>query len=142
MGIALEQWLSGGGALVALWRAILWCFAAYLLALGIAALFWPGRARAFLSGFAANWRNNLLEATLRGLAGLAFVAAASATRMPQVSRIVGMFLLATALLMALLPRLHAHFAARATKRIFSILPLFGLLSIALAILLVWFGAGD
>ena len=123
---------------IPIWRVFLWGFALYLLALGTAALLAPQHARRFLRGFAANWRNNFLEAALRGLVGLAFVGAAATTRAPHVSRVIGLFLFVTAVLMAFLPRLHARFAPRATRFVFTILPWFGLLAIVLAGLVGWF----
>jgi hypothetical protein len=138
MPAALEEWLANDGALLSIWRMLLWGFAFYLLALGLAVLWVPRRARSFLGAFAANWRNNVLEALLRGLAGLSFVAAASTTRSAEASRIIGLFLVATAVLMALFPQVHARFAGPAIRFVFAILPLFGCLAIGLAILVGWF----
>ncbi len=134
----LEEWLSQASTHLPVWRTILWLFVAYLLALGVTALWWPGRARSFLGGFAADWRKNLLEAVVRGVAGLSLIAVASTTRAPEVSRFIGLLLLATAVLMALLPRVHRRFAQPATRFVGGILPLFGCLAIALAGLLGWF----
>ncbi len=138
MTVALEEWLSQASMLLPVWRTILWVFVAYLLILGVAALRWPARARSFLGGFAADWRKNLLEAVVRGLAGLSLIAAASTTRAPEVSRFIGLFLLATAVFMALLPRIHRRIAQPATRFVGAILPLFGCLAITLAGLLGWF----
>lgn len=121
-----------------MWRFLLWALVIYLLTLAATALILPSRARAFLDGFASDWRANLFEASVRALAGLAFIAAASTTKLPQAGRLIGVFLFATAVLMALLPGLHQRFARPATRFIFSILPLFGLLSVGLACALVWF----
>ncbi len=138
MAVAIEEWLSQGDALLPLWRTILWALVAYLLALSVAVLGWPRRAHSFLDGFAVGWRNNLLEAVLRGLAGLSFIAAASTTRAPEASRAIGLFLIATAMLMALLPHAHARIAGPAKRFVFAILPLFGLMALALAAILGWF----
>lgn len=138
MAAALEAWLGGQPALVTAWRAILWAAILYLLVLGVAVLGRPRRARSFLAGFAANWRANLLEAVLRAIAGLAFIAAASTTRAPQASRLIGLVLVVTALLMALLAGTHRRFAGLASRLVFSIFPLFGVMALALAALLAWF----
>ena len=138
MVVAFEEWLAHEGALLPLWRMMLWALVVYLLALGVTVLLSPRRARLFLGGFAADWRKNLLEAVLRGAAGISFIAAASTTRLPQASRFIGLFLLATAVIMALLPRVHARIARPAKRFVFAILPLFGFLSLALATLLGWF----
>lgn len=138
MAAELEQWLALPGSLLPLWRTVLWAFVAFLAALGVTILWRPALARPFLAGFAASSAKNLLEAALRGLVGLSFMGAASSTRLPIASICIGLFLLATALLMAMLPRLHLSVARRATSLVFDIFPLFGLLALGLAALVAWF----
>ena len=134
----LEQSLEQPGLLLPVWRTILWAFVAYLVALGVTIFWRPDLGRSFLAGFAASPGRNFLEAALRGLVGLAFIGGASATRLPIASLCIGLFLLVTALLMALLPRLHRSVARRATDLVAGMLPLFGLLSLGLAALVAWF----
>lgn len=118
--------------------AILWLAAFYLAVLGLMVLFRPAVARRFLSAFAQTTRANLIETGLRFLAGLAFVGAAFRTREPSVSLGFGLLLAVTAVVLALLPGLHRRFAARVTARLFGWFPLFGLVSLLLAALLLWF----
>lgn len=116
----------------------MWATVAYLVSLGVTALCRPGVARSFLEGFAANSARNLFEGALRGLVGLSFIGVAPVTRLPLASFCIGIFLIATALLMALLPRLHLRIARRATGPVVGMFPLFEFLSLGLAALLAWF----
>lgn len=72
----------------------------------------PARAERFLAAHAASRRAHVLELGLRALVGLAFLVAAPAMRFAPVFRLSGWVLLATTLVLALLPwRLHHDFAA-------------------------------
>lgn len=112
----------------------MWLAAAYLLALGVAALLAPSLARRFLAAFARTPATNMLESIIRLLVGLAFVGAAGRLRWPDLAFGLGIFLAATALLMLALPSLHRRLARRSVAAIDRFLPLLGAASIILAIL--------
>ena len=126
------------GALVSTSIAILWVAAAYLLGLGLIAIVRPTQARLFLAGFAQTNTVNMVEAGLRMLVGVAFILASDRTRNAPVPTIIGSFLVVSALVLLLLPGLHRRFASTSTSRLSDVLPLFGLASLALALLLTWF----
>lgn len=135
---ALEAWLAQPGALQQIWRAVLWAFAAYLVLLGLAAFLTPDKVRSFLRAFASSAHVNVLEAALRALVGLALIAAAATTRDEGVARFVGVFLIVTAILMAILPGPHRRFAAVAVPPLLNRLNLFGSVTLILAAALIWF----
>ena len=118
------------GALVILWLACL-----YLLALGLLILLARDRAHRFLASFAQTTRANWTESVLRMLVGAAFVIAAPLLDYPVAARYFGLFLAATALLLVIAPQLHRRFAAPAVASVAPFLPLLGIASIAMAILL-------
>ncbi len=135
-GVFVPEWL--GVTLLPVWLIILWLAVAYLFLLGTAVLITAARARKFLSGFAQDKLVNNIEAGVRALVGLAFVGAAKETKNALLAVVVGMFLIVSALLLALLPKLHRRFAPQATAVVFRVFPLFGVLAIALAVILGWF----
>lgn len=112
--------------------------AAYLAGLGLAVLLRPAAARAFLAGFAQTRHANWIEAALRALVGVAFIVAAGRTQHPPFALVIGLFLVATAVLMLVLADAHRRFAARATASLAGVFPLFGAASLALAAALLWF----
>lgn len=114
---------------------MLWATCLYLLGLGATMLFAPDRARRFLTAFAQTATANLIEAAIRFTAGLAFVAAAPALDHPLAVRWFGVFLAATALLFVAAPGLHRQFAKRSVAAILPFLPLLGMASITLSVLL-------
>ena len=118
------------GAMVILWLAGL-----YLLGLGLLILFARDHAHRFLAAFAQTTRANWTESVLRMLVGVAFVIVAPALDHPQVARTFGLFLAATALLFVLAPQLHRRFAAPAVASVAPFLPLLGITSIVMAVLL-------
>lgn len=101
----------------------------YLLALGGAALVRPELAKQFLGGFVSSATTHFLELSVRILAGAALVS--TAPRMPAtvVFSAFGWVLIATSLVLALLPwRLHQRFAAWSVPRAMPHLPLIGIAS--------------
>lgn len=113
----------------------LWAICLYLFGLGAMMLLAPDRARQFLSAFAQTPKANLIEAGIRFLAGLACVVVAPSFDYPSVVYWIGLFLAATALLFVVAPTLHRRFAARSVAAVLPFLPLLGVSSIALAVLL-------
>jgi len=114
---------------------ILWLASFYLLGLGVLILVARDRAHRFLAAFAQTTRANWIESLLRMLVGMAFVVAAPRLAHPLVARSFGLFLAATAMLLVIAPHLHRRFAAPAVASVAPFLPLLGVGSIILAILL-------
>ena len=114
---------------------ILWLACLYLLGLGVLILVARDQAHRFLAAFAQTSRANWIESVLRMLVGLAFIIAAPTLDHPLAARIFGAFLAGTALLLVIFPGLHRRFAAPAVASVAPFLPLLGIASIALAILL-------
>lgn len=115
--------------------AILWLSCFYLLGLGLLILTNRERAYHFLSAFAQTTRANWIESLLRMLVGIAFVIAAPVLDHSALARLFGAFLAGTALLFVLLPGLHRRYAAPAVASVAPFLPLLGVASIALALIL-------
>lgn len=119
--------------------AVLAAFAAFLALCAAAMAFTPLRARAAIAGAGATPALHFGEHLLRALVGLAFILAAGATPFTGIFQIAGSFLIATSLLIALLPRRwHIAYAQAGARllpppalRVLSPLPL------AAAIALAW-----
>lgn len=114
---------------------ILWLACGFLLGLGLLILSARDAAHRFLAAFAQTDRANWIESVLRFVVGMAFVVAAPNLEHPLFARIIGIFLSATATLLVLFPSVHRRFAALAVASVAPFLPLLGIASIALAILL-------
>ncbi len=123
--------------LIAAWRLVVWASAAYLLALGALAFVRPAIINRFLEGFAASWRINFLEAALRLIVGLALMAVSPETKLPLVFFWFGVVLAVTAIPMMFLYRLHKRQAVWVLPLTRRILPLMGIVAIALGVLIVW-----
>ena len=115
--------------------AVLWLACLYLLGLGLLILFARDRAHRFLVAFAQTPHANWTESVLRMLVGIAFVIAAPDLDHPLAARTFGAFLACTALLFVMFPGLHRRFAALAVASVAPFLPLLGIASITMAVLL-------
>jgi hypothetical protein len=83
----------------------------YLLSLGLAAIWRPAAASAFLLGFAASAPVHFLELAVRVLIGVCLLAAASSMPYANLFWFLGAVLVATSLPMVLVPwRVHRRFA--------------------------------
>lgn len=123
--------------LVWAWRLVVWASAAYLLALGALIFVRPALINRFFEGFAASWRINFLEAALRLIVGLAFMAVSPEAKFPVVCFWFGAILAVTAIPMMFLYRLHKRQAVWVLPLTKRILPLMGVVAIALGALIVW-----
>jgi hypothetical protein len=86
----------------------------FLLALGLACLFRPGLATAFLMGFASTPAKHWAELVVRLVVGAAFVGAAPGMALATPFAAFGWLLVLTTVALALVPwQLHRAFAARA-----------------------------
>ncbi|NJO34356.1 MAG: hypothetical protein HC869_15740 [Rhodospirillales bacterium] len=125
------------GALALAWRLIAWAFVSYLWVLGILIFMRPRIANRFLEAFAGSERVNLLEATLRLIAGLAFIAVSPETKLPVALFGLGAVLAVSAVMMAFLYRAHKRYAGWAIPFAKRILPLMGVAAFALGALIAW-----
>ncbi len=119
------------------WRLPVWASAAYLLALGALVFLRPSLVHRFFGGLAASWRINFLEAVLRLIVGLAFVAVSPETRLPLLFFWFGAALAITAIPMMFLYRFHKRQAVWVIPLTKRILPLMGIVAIMLGGLIVW-----
>lgn len=120
------------------WRSIVWASAAYLLILGLLVFIRPVIIHRFFEGFVSSSRINFLEACLRLIVGLAFIAVSPETKLPVVVFFsFGAVLAATAVPMMFLYELHKRQAVWAIPFAKRILPLMGVSAIALGALIVW-----
>lgn len=110
---------------------------AYLLALGGGAFLRPESARRFLGGFASTPRAHFLELTLRVVAGAALVHSAPTMAFTQGIALFGWMLIATSLVLAILPwRFHQRFAAWAVPQATQRMSLIGVGSLVGGLVLV------
>jgi len=123
--------------LVWAWRSVVWACIVYLFALGALAFIRPAIVHRFFDGFVASNRINFLEAALRLIVGLAFIAVSPETKLPIVFFWFGVVLAATAIPMLFLYEFHKRQAMWAIPFAKRILPLMGISAIALATLIVW-----
>jgi hypothetical protein len=119
------------------WRLVVWATAAYLLILGALVFIRPPVVHQFFGGLASSNRVNFLEAALRLVVGLAFMAVSLETKLPLVLFWFGVVLAATAIPMMFLYRLHKRQAVWVIPLTKRILPLMGVVAIALGALIVW-----
>lgn len=111
--------------------------AAYLAALGVAAMVRPDRTREFLSAFASSAGVHFTELAFRLLAGGALVLTAPRMQFSQAFAVFGWVLVGTTLLLALVPwRVHRRFADWSVPQTTRFMPLFGAGSLAGGLLLL------
>ena len=92
--------------------------AAWLAVVGIVCLLLPERARAALARMGSNWRVQLGEHIPRAIAGGAMVLHAPLSKAPTVFEVAGWFILASSILILLLPmRWHNAYAVWWGQRI-------------------------
>jgi hypothetical protein len=120
-----------------MWRLVVWTCVAYLLILGALVFIRPAVVNRFFEGFASSGRINFLEAALRLINGLAFVAVSPETKLPVVFFWFGAVLAITAIPMMFLYRFHKRQAVWAIPFAKRILPLMGVVAIAIGVLIAW-----
>lgn len=119
------------------WRLVAWACAAYLLILGALVFIRPAVVHRFFGGLASSNRVNFFEAALRLVVGLAFMAVSPETKLPLVFFWFGAVLALTAIPLMFLYRLHKSQAVWVIPLTRRILPLMGVVAIALGALVVW-----
>jgi hypothetical protein len=106
-------------------------FGLFLAGLGLMSWLSPAQVRRLLSGFAATAGRHWLELAVRAAVGMALVIAAPGLPASGLLRLFGGVLLATTLVMAMLPwRWHQRFSAQRVPRALSFLGLIGGVSLA------------
>jgi len=94
--------------MVFLSQVILSAFALWLISIGIWSLIYPHAALKALSKMGSTNLINYTELGLRLIVGLAFLGGASIFQYPQISRIIGWFLVATSIILMIIPRGWHH----------------------------------
>jgi hypothetical protein len=121
-----------------MWRLVVWACIAFMLSLGALAFIRPAVVHRFIEGFVTSGRViNFLEVALRLIAGLAFVAVSPETRFPVVFFGIGAVLVITAIPMMFLHRFTKSQAERVIPFAKRILPLMGVVAIAVGGLIAW-----
>jgi hypothetical protein len=121
-----------------MWRLVVWACIAFLLSLGALAFLRPAVVHRFIEGFVTSGRViNLLEVALRLIAALAFVAVSPETKFPVVFFWIGVVLAITAIPMMFLHRFTKSQAVWAIPFAKRILPLMGVVAIAVGVLIAW-----
>jgi hypothetical protein len=126
-----QEWLAWA------WRSIVWASAAYVFVLGVLVFVRPAIVHRFFDGFVSSNRVNLLEAVLRLIVGLAFMAVSPDTKLPAAVFGFGAVLAGTAVPMMFLYQFHKRQAVWAIPLAKRILPLMGAIAIALGALTGW-----
>jgi hypothetical protein len=120
------------------WRLVVCACIAFLLILGALAFIRPAVVHRFIEGFVTSGLIiNLVEVALRLIAGLAFVAVSPETKFPVVFFWIGAMLAITAIPMMFLHRFNKSRAVWAIAFAKRILPVMGVVAIAVGVLIVW-----
>lgn len=110
----------------------------WLIGLGASCVVAPARTRRFLHAFASSARAHYTEQSIRLIAGAGFVGHAAQMRWPTVIAIFGWILVATALVLLLLPwRWHRRFATWAIPLAVQHLRLFAVGAFALGVFVLY-----
>jgi hypothetical protein len=134
---SVVQALTQNEAWVLAWQLVVWACVVYLLSLGATIFIRPSLARRFLGGFATSRALNSLEAILRLIVGLAFMAVSPDTKLPIVFFAFGAVLAVTAIPIMFFYGLHLRLKPVAVPLIERFLPLYGALAIALGAVIAW-----
>ncbi|HRE14735.1 MAG TPA: hypothetical protein PLD37_11120, partial [Usitatibacteraceae bacterium] len=110
---------------------------AYLVALGLAALAAPARARRFLGAFASTATAHFAELVVRIVVGAAFVTSAPRLPMGAVFSIAGWVLIVSTAVLLVVPwRRHRQFATASVERASRHITLIGIASCAMGALVI------
>ncbi len=108
----------------------------YLLSLGVGAIVSPDRTKRFLGTFASSPRVHFAELMLRMLAGASLVLRAPMMQLSEMISAFGWILIGTTIVLAFVPwQLHHRFAEWSVPRATRRMPLLGIASIAVGVLL-------
>lgn len=119
-------------------RSILGAVSIFLVLLGMMALGRPFQARRFLLGFAATARKHYAELAMRLVAGGATLVVAPHALHSVALAAFGWLLVLTTVAMAVVPwHVHRRFAEAVVPRALRFLPIIGIASLILGVLLLW-----
>lgn len=107
--------------------------ALYLTGFGAIALAKPATAIQFLSAFAQSVRANLIEAIARMIVGFAMIRAGPSLVGTTAWTVAGLFLVVTAILMIVFPKVHRQLAAQSVHWVKPYVRLVGIASIGLGL---------
>jgi len=133
----IAQALAPTDLLLWAWRSVVWVSAALMLALSALVFIRPALIHRFHERFVASHHIDFLELALRLIVSLAFIAVSPETKLPRLFFWSGAMLAITAIPMLFLHRFQRRQAARAVPLTKRILPLMGILGIALGGLIMW-----
>jgi hypothetical protein len=133
----IVQALRQHEVLVWAWRLVVWASVAYLIAVGLLIFVRPAVVMRFFEGFASSARINTLEAVLRLIIGLAFMAVSRDMKFPVVFFGFGAVMAVTAIPLMFLYGLHTRQRVWVIPLVKRILPLMGVIAIALGLLIAW-----
>jgi hypothetical protein len=123
--------------LVWLWRFVVFAGVAYLMILGALIFIRPALVMRFFEGLAVTGRVNFLEALLRIIVGVALVGTSPETKAPVFFFGFGAVLVLTSIPLMFLHELHRRQAVWVIPLVRRILPLMGLVAIALGAFIAW-----
>lgn len=104
--------------LLALSQVIVFAFVLWLFAVSAFCLFYPDKALVALSKFASTNFINYAELTIRLIVGTAFIGVSATSKYPDAFKLIGMFLVATALILMIIPRRwHAGYSVYWSRKI-------------------------
>ena len=119
-------------------KIILVAVAVFFLLLGFIALVRPKHARRFLLGFAASASKHYAELFTRFVVGGAMLVVASHSNHSKALTVFGWLLIMTTAVMAMVPwRTHRRFTEAAVPQALRFLPMIGIVSVILGVLLLW-----
>ena len=119
-------------------KAIVVVVAIFFLMLGTVALVRPAIARGFLLGFASTALKHYAELLARILVGGSLLVLAPNSAYSTALSAFGWLLIGTTTFMALVPwRIHRRFAQSAVPKALRFLPLIGITSLVIGVLLLW-----
>ena len=127
----IAQALAPTDLLLWAWRSVVWVSAALMLALSALVFIRPALIHRLHEGFVASHHIDFLEPALRLIVSLAFIAVLPETKLPPLFFWSGAVLAITAIPMIFLHRFQRRQAARVVPFTKRILPLMGILGIAL-----------
>lgn len=133
----IAHWLSPTAAVIYGWWLVVWASVAFLLVLSGLVFIRPAMVHRLIVGFVAAQRIDFLELAIRLIVSLAFVAVSPATKVPHIFFWSGAGLAISALPLMLLHRLQRRYAAIAIPMHVRLLPVMGILAIALGGFIVW-----
>ena len=131
------QMLTQHGALLPMWRLVIWACVAYLLVLGAMIFIRPAAAIRYLDGFASSKPLNSLEAVLRLIAGLAFMGASPEMKHSAVFLWFGALLAVTAIPIMFFYDLHRRFRPQVGPLVRRFVAVYGIIAIALGAAIAW-----